>query len=114
MGNFQEKRHHKRFDFQKPVHINQVLPSKSGNIFEVQEHNIPTQSYNMGEGGLKLEISYPISVGSILKLGFEPGKDEKIEIFAKVIWRQKTECGVNFLAPETVIQKTLRNISPNP
>lgn len=111
MENLPEKRRFERFIFQKPVRVYQVLPSKSGNIYEVQDQVIPAQSHNISESGLKLETTKPFGVGSILKLSFEVEKDDNVEIYAKIIWVQKTHCGVHFMAPDTSIQKTVRNLS---
>ncbi len=111
MENLQEKRRHQRFVFQKPVQINPVLSSKSGYIYEVQDLIIPSISHNISEGGLKLETPKRLDADAILKLGFELEKGGNVEVYAKIIWVQKNHCGVQFLAPITLIQKVVRNFS---
>ncbi len=113
MENLEEKRHFDRFMFQKPIQVYPVLPSKSGNIYEVQDKVIPAQSHNISEGGLKLETKKSFDVDSILKLSFEAEKDSNVEVYAKIIWAQKAHCGVRFMMPDKSIQKVIRNISLN-
>ncbi len=113
MENLQEKRHYDRYQFQKPIQVYPVLPSKSGNIYEVQDKVIPAQSNNISEGGLKLETNKSFDVNSILKLSFESEKDSSVEVYGKIIWTKKAHCGVRFMMPDRSIQKVIHNISLN-
>src|SRR5580704_13023884 len=111
MNNSSEKRRFNRFDFQKSVQVYPVLPLKSGNIYEVQKNSIEVKASDISEGGLRLETSQGLDPKFLLKLNFEVQKDERIEVYAKIMWAEKTHCGVRFMLTDSILRKSIRAIA---
>ena len=106
-----EKRKHNRIEFQKSVQVFQVLPSKSGNIFEVQNNCDAAWANDISEGGLRLETSKFFDPSLLLKLNFEVEEDQSVEVYGKVIWAQDHHCGVRFMMVDQKMRKGIRSIT---
>ena len=107
-----EKRRHNRHETTKPVRVFPVLPSKSGYTYEVQNHHLAAQTIDISEGGAGLEISTrSLNPQSILKLNFETPSGESIEVYAKIIWSEKSRCGVRFIMSDRAVLKAVREIT---
>ncbi len=110
MNELNEKRHFDRFKFQKPVRVFSVLPSKSGNIYEVQKNCLELKASNISEGGLNLEVEKPLDSQYLLKMNFEVEKDQLVEVYGKVVWSRENHCGVRFMLTDPVLRKGIRSI----
>ena len=106
-----EKRQHRRFHFLEPVSVFPVLPSKSGNIFEVQPQALQAQARDISEGGVKLHLDRPLGPGSLLKLTFEVLQEEEVEVFGKIIWTDREHCGIRFMLADPVLRKGVRALA---
>lgn len=110
-----EKRRHHRHVTQKPVSVFHVLPSKSGNIYEVQNSPIGAQTVDLSEGGAGLQISTrTLQPQGILKLVFEAPSGDQFEIYAKIMWSEKTRCGVRFIMSDQAVLKSIKEIAGVP
>jgi len=109
MNNTLERRKHKRAQYGIPLQVQPVSPSKSGNVFEVQDRYLGAGGVNISEGGLNFELGESLQPGSILKVTFKirPQDSVEHETYAKVMWVKKTNHGVQFLMLE---ENTLRKI----
>ena len=105
-----EKREFNRFEFQKPVQVFPVLPSKSGNILEVDNRSLKGKVQNISEGGLRLAAPEGFPANSILKLNFEVEKDRAVEVYGKIMWSEKKTCGVRFVLTDPKIRQGIRAI----
>jgi c-di-GMP-binding flagellar brake protein YcgR len=79
---------------EKRTHTRKTLVTKV--TYKVLLHSKgETLSQNISEGGLCLILNRELAPGATLELKIDmPGKDAKIvEIFAEVVWQQKTEMG---------------------
>lgn len=108
MGVANDKRQHDRVGFRKVVRVFPVLPSKSGNIYEVQKNSIWIQADNISEGGLLLETEQFPKSSIILKLNFEVAPEQMTEVYGKVIWVEGGRCGVRFLFADNDLRKAVR------
>ena len=113
MAAVSEKRRRERFEVKKPVRVFTVVPSKSGNIFEVDAKHQPGIAHNISESGLKLEVQRPFKSEAILKLNIELEKDQTIEVYAKIVWAKKTHCGVSFVLPDEWAIKAIQDLAKN-
>lgn len=111
MSKTAEKRVYNRIDFQKPVRVFPVLPSKSGNIYEVQKDSFEAQASDVSEGGLGLKVSKPMSPEFLVKMNFELADNQPVEIYGKIVWSQSNRCGIRFMHTDMAIRKTLRSLS---
>src|SRR5579859_1332406 len=102
-----EKRQHPRFDFQQPVKVYPVLPSKSGNIYEVQSRPVEFQAYNISEEGLALEADRDMDGEIILKMNFEVEKDQPLIVYGKIVWSQEKHLGVRFLMVDSDMRRSI-------
>jgi len=110
MGSLAEKRMFSRFDFQKPIQVFPVQPSKSGNILEVENQSLKAKANDISEGGLGLATSKGLKADSILKLNFKVEKNKTVEVYGKIIWSQKRQCGVRFMLTDPSVRKGIRSI----
>ena len=110
MGQAAEKREFDRFDFQKPVLIYPVSPSKSGNILEVESRSLEAKAHNISEGGLKLVTPQSFPENSILKLNFKVKKDQTVEVYGKIMWSEQKSCGVRFVLADPEARQGIRAI----
>jgi hypothetical protein len=108
-----DKRQHNRFEFKKPVQVFPVVPSVSGNIFEVHSQSTEMLSHNISEGGLRLETPGRIQKESLLKMNFEMSKDQSVEVYGKVMWTQDKQFGVRFILPDPELRQGLKQIQKN-
>lgn len=108
-----EKRQHPRVDFQKPVKVFPVLPSKSGNIYEVQTRPVEFQAYNISEDGLGLEADGDLGDEVILKINFEVERDRPVIVFGKIIWSHERHFGVRFLMVDQEMRKSIKALAKN-
>jgi|SRR5581483_5372893 len=111
MNESSDKRKFSRYGFQKQVKVFPVLPSKSGNIYEVQKNPLEVRSANISEGGVRLETDQALDPAFLLKLNFELEKDQLIEVYGQVIWSSKNQCGVRFMLTDSVLRKGIRAIA---
>ena len=111
MSKTSEKRIHNRIDFNKPVQVFPVLPSKSGNIYEVQKESFEAQASDVSEGGLGLKVSKPMNPEFLVKMNFELTDKQPIEVYGKIIWSQSDRCGIRFMHTDTAFRKMLRSFS---
>jgi hypothetical protein len=108
-----DKRQYNRFEFKKPVQVFPVVPSLSGNIFEVHNQSTEMLSHNISEGGLRLETTEKIQKESLLKMNFEVSEDQPIELYGKVMWTQDGHFGVRFILPDSELRQGLKQIQKN-
>lgn len=106
-----EKRRYKRFEFKEEVRVFPVLPSSSGNIFEVQQDSVPTAAFDISEGGLRMKWVEDLNPEFLLKLNFQFSKDLPVEVYGKIVWSQEKECGVRFMVPDAAIRHGVKSLS---
>lgn len=111
MSETKEKRRFHRVDFQKKIRVFPVLPSKSGNIYEVQKESFDARSFNISEGGLSFGAEQELDPQFLLKMNFEAPGDLPVEVYAKVIWAKDRQCGVRFIYTEPSLRNSVRSIS---
>jgi hypothetical protein len=111
MNYVDEKRKFNRFDFQKTVQVFPVLPSSSGNIFEVQKKPIEAWANDISEGGLRLEAADSFDPNFLLKLNLELVEDQSVEVYGKIIWSRDSHCGVRFMLVDKKLRKGIHAIS---
>lgn len=111
MSKTSEKRIYNRIDFQKPVRIFPVLPSKSGNIYEVQKDSFEAQASDVSEGGLGLKVTKPLSPEFLVKMNFELTENQPVEVYGKIIWSQSNRCGIRFMHTDASLRKSLRALA---
>ncbi len=111
MAALQEKRRYKRFDFQKSVKIFPVLPSKSGNIYEVQTQAVQVKAVDISEGGLRLETDADLNENFLVKMHFEMTKDRPVEVFGRIMWSSEKQHGIRFMIADHEIQHGVRAIA---
>ena len=111
MTAMEEKRRFNRFDFQNVIHVFPVLPSKSGNIFEVQKESFEASASNISEGGLKFETKKELSPNFLLKLNFELTHDQPLEVYGKVIWSKDNRFGIRFMYTDQTLRQAVRSIA---
>ena len=108
-----DKRQYHRFEFKKPVQVFPVVPSVSGNIFEVHNQSTEMHSHNISEGGLRLEAPGKIQNDSLLKINFDISKDQRIEVYGKVMWTEANHFGVRFILPDPELRQGLKQMQKN-
>ncbi|HUO58408.1 MAG TPA: PilZ domain-containing protein [bacterium] len=106
-----EKRKHNRFEFQKPVRVFPVLPSKSGNIYEVQTESFEVQARDISEGGLRLQSQQELNPQFLVKLNFEISKDQPVEVFGKIMWSQERHHGIRFMLVDQEMRKGIKSLA---
>ena len=107
MSNVGDKRRFNRFEFPKTVQAFPVLPSRSGNIYEVQPRALEARVHDISEGGLRLVTPMDFPKDSILKLHLEVKRNHKVVIFGKVVWLRRNYCGVSYLLLDQVVREGL-------
>ena len=105
-----EKRKFDRYAFKKTVQVFPVLPSKSGNIYEVQKKPVEIQTRDISEGGLRLEGDRNFDPQFLLKLSFEVAQEQPVEVFGKIIWSSEGYHGVRFMLADQELKKSIRAI----
>lgn len=106
-----EKRRHGRQEALKPVRVLPIVPSKSGNVFEVLDRPVEGQTIDISETGAGLKISTRgLQPQSLLKLFFETPDGDSFEVYAKIIWSERTRCGVRFVLSDQAVLKAVREI----
>ena len=108
MKKMNDKRRHDRFEFQKRIHVFPVLPSKSGNIYEVQKDSFEAHSSNLSEGGLGLETAKPLNPDFLLKVNFELQSDQAMEVYGKVVWSRQNHCGIRFMYTDASLRRGIK------
>jgi c-di-GMP-binding flagellar brake protein YcgR len=104
-----EKRRHIRLEAIQSIQVFPVLPSKSGNIYEVQNKPLPASTIDISEGGVGLQISSKnLEPQAILKLSFETPAEGEVEVYSKIMWSDKTRCGVRFIMADQAILKAVK------
>lgn len=107
----EEKRRYQRIDFQKPVQVFPVLPSQSGNIFEVQKESIEARASDVSEGGLGLETSQPLNPDFLVKMNFEVAGNQAVEVYGKIVWSRSNRCGIRFIYLDASLRKGVRSMA---
>jgi hypothetical protein len=105
-----EKRKFDRYAFPKTVQAFPVLPSRSGNIFEVQKQSLEVAAHDISEGGLRLETDRSFDPQFLLKLSFEVVQERPVEVFGKIIWSSEGYHGVRFMLADQELKKGIRAI----
>jgi hypothetical protein len=108
-----DKRQYQRFEFKKPVQVFPVVPSVSGNIFEVHRQSTEMFSHNISEGGLRLETPLKVQNESLVKINFEMSEDQPVEVYGKVMWTQDKHFGVRFILPAVELRQGLKKMRKN-
>jgi hypothetical protein len=107
-----EKRRHPRHETSKSVQVFPVLPSKSGNIYEVQTKPLPASAIDISEGGAGLQIpSKNLEPQAIVKLSFETPAEGPVEVYSKIMWTEKNRCGVRFILADQSVINVVREFS---
>ena len=111
MAALQEKRRFNRVEFQKSVRVFPVLPSKSGNIYEVQNEGLQVKAVDISEGGLRLETNEELNENFLIKMHFEFVKDKPVEVFGRIMWSSEGRHGIRFMIADQEIQHGIRALS---
>jgi len=111
MNYIDEKRKFNRVEFQKTVQVFPVLPSRSGNIFEVQKKPIEAWVNDISEGGLRFEAADSFDPNFLLKLNLEMEEEKSVEVYGKIIWSRDSHCGVRFMLVDKELRKGIHAIS---
>ncbi len=104
-----ERRKHTRVKFHEKITVHDVLESKSGNVFEVNDLPHTVQSLNISEGGIRLELSDNHNPPSILKLKID-FKDKSLDLYGKLIWKAQGLCGLQFLLLDEEVRNAIRGL----
>jgi len=108
VSNSQERRRFPRAKFQDTVTIHKVVESSSGNVFEVQGNAIIAKGGDVSEGGIRVEIGSNNSPTKILKLNFKLQKDNTIDVYTRLVWNAKGECGLQFIVLDDEIRQQIK------
>lgn len=111
MNDTVEKRRHKRFKFAEEVRVFPVLPSASGNIFEVQQEPVPSKAFDISEGGMRMEWDGELSPEFLLKLNFEFSNNLPVEVYGKIVWTKTDQVGVRFMVTDAAIRHGVKSLS---
>ncbi|HEY5037896.1 MAG TPA: PilZ domain-containing protein [bacterium] len=111
MNDIVEKRKFNRFEFQKSVLVFPVIPSESGNIYQVQNKSYESWAHDISEDGLQLENLGNFNSDTILKLRFELEANTPVEVYGKVIWSESDHLGLRFVLPDSKVRKGIQAIS---
>ncbi len=111
MNYIEEKRKFNRVEFQKTVKVFPVVPSRSGNIFEVQKKPIEAWVNDISEGGLRFEAADSFDPNFLLKLSLEIEEEKSVEVYGKIIWSRDSHCGVRFMLVDQELRKGIHAIS---
>ena len=106
-----EKRKHHRVEFRQPVRVFPVLPSKSGNIYEVQTESFEVQAHDISEGGLRLQTHQDLNPQFLVKLNFEILKDQPVEVFGKIMWSQEKHHGIRFMLVDQEMRRDIKSLA---
>lgn len=106
-----EKRRFNRVEFQKPIHIFPVLPSKSGNIYEVQKESFEVRGFDVSEGGVGFETTRSLNPDFLVKMNFEVTENHPAEVYGKIVWARSNRCGVRFMHMDSSMRKIVRSLS---
>jgi len=106
-----EKRRFNRVEFQKPIRVFPVLPSKSGNIYEVQKESFEVHASDVSEGGVGFETTRPMNPDFLVKMNFEAVENQPVEVYGKIVWTQSNRCGVRFMHMDSSLRKLVRSLS---
>lgn len=102
-----EKRQSHRVSYTSDVNAFDVVPSKSGFIFEVasEPHTFPAMDVSCG--GIRLAVSRPLVDQSILKIRMELQKKKPVDVFARVVWTDQKQAGLKFIVVHEEAQRHL-------
>jgi hypothetical protein len=107
-----EKRLHSRQEALKPIRVLPIVPSKMGNIYEIQDRPVSGETIDISETGAGLKISTrSLQPQSLLKLIFESEEGDDFEVYAKIIWSERSRCGVRFVLSDQAVLKAVQAIS---
>jgi len=111
MNKLAEKREHKRFKFRRLLKVSAVVPSKSGNILEVQTGAFEIFSHDISEGGLRFDNMKKFDQNSLFKVDVELSKNQVVETIGKITWADRYQCGLNFLMTGQDFKKNIRQLA---
>jgi len=111
MNKISEKREFKRFKFRRLLKVSAVVPSKSGNIFEVHPQAFEIFSHDISEGGLRIDNLKQLNPNAIFKVNVELAKNNVVETFGKVSWTDRYQCGINFFMSGQDFKKSVRQLA---
>ena len=100
-----DKRQTQRVGFTSDVSAFPVVPSKSGNIFEVYPQQHMYSAVDISRGGIRLSTSTPFPQDTILKLKVEILKKHPLDIFARVVWSNNRHTGLKFIVLHEDVQR---------
>jgi hypothetical protein len=104
----EERRKHPRAKFQETVTVHKVIESSSGNVFEVQGNPIIVKAEDVSEGGIRLEIGETNSPTKILKLNFQLQKNKPVDVYTRLAWTGKGQCGLQFIVLDEEIRRMIQ------
>jgi hypothetical protein len=102
------KRKHNRIKFEGDITIHPVMQSESGNILEVQKKGIVAKGSDISEGGIRLELGDTNSPSDMFKVNFKIQKSEPVDVYAKIVWKSGTACGLQFLVMDDHSREQIR------
>ena len=106
----EDRRKHPRVKYEDKVQIHPVIESKSGNVFEVQGNPLTVNSYDLSEGGIRLELGIPKPPSHILKLNFRVHKDKSVDVYSKLAWTSDKFHGYQFIVVDEETKKIIRDL----
>jgi hypothetical protein len=108
-ANKPNKRKHNRIKFEGDITIHPVMQSASGNILEVTQKEIKAKGGDLSEGGIRLELGDTNSPNDILKVHFNIQAARAVDVYAKLVWKSGTTCGLQFLVLDADAREMIRN-----
>jgi len=109
LSEMSERRKHRRAVYSHPLRVQTVLPSKIGNVYDVNSQTISAISCDISEGGFGIDLNTVFKAGAILKITFKVGihDENESEAYVRVVWTRRDKHGLQFLMLE---DSTLRKI----
>lgn len=106
--NSHERRKYHRVPFSETVTIHQVLESKSGNVFEVDNGSVTLSSKDISEGGMRLDQGPVATLSKLVQVNFKIRKNQILEVYAKLVWQRSGQIGIQFVVFGDEIRRHLR------
>jgi hypothetical protein len=90
------------------VTLHNVVESKSGNVFEVQDRPLMVKAKDLSEGGIRVEGSVNPSKSKIFKLNFQVAKNKVVDVYSKLAWAGEGMLGLQFIVADDEIRRIIR------
>ena|SRR5665213_2067251 len=103
-----EKREFARFEFLKSVHVFPVSTTEPGVLDEIPKDSIESWADDMSEGGMRVEITRPLSLNLIYKIAFEFEKKQMVEVYGRIVWTRDSHAGIRFFLMEPDLRERIR------